>query len=161
MSKLIKAIGLVLVSGTLSISSLAMAENLVIKATSPAASNANQSLAALIDAYIEASTPAEKLLARQNLIAAVYAEVEANPNDAGRITTRAISADPGLAAQITAAAKKAAPDQSNAITFESNSRLRFIGVKRISANHQEVILQTCLPDFFKQTNNYIWHPTNT
>jgi hypothetical protein len=74
-----------------------------------------QHLAAAIKGYKAAVTPEEKLIARQQLLAAVSAEIISNPEKAALITTTAITAAPDLAGPITVAAREAAPQQSNAI----------------------------------------------
>jgi hypothetical protein len=74
-----------------------------------------QSLTSAIKSYKTAVTAEEKLIARQNLIAAVSSAVLSNPANAAALTTAAVTAAPDLAGSITAAAIKAAPQQTKAI----------------------------------------------
>jgi hypothetical protein len=109
---------LILASSILTISGLASAEGsgvFVKSISAKSVSSSGHPLAAAIDAYKAAVIPEDKLIARQQLLAAVSAEIISNPDKAASITSTAVAAAPDLAGPISVAAREAAPQQSNAI----------------------------------------------
>jgi hypothetical protein len=113
-----KLFSLILALNFMTVSGLAVAEGSGVFIKSSGANKvslAMQHLATAIKAYKAAVTPEEKLIARQQLLAAVSAEIISNPDKAASITSTAVTAAPDLAGPITVAAREAAPQQSNAI----------------------------------------------